>query len=171
MSGLRWALLLAPVGLLVLSGCGQQKTRDDKLAETMAEKVLEHATGKKTDVSIKDGKVKIANEGMEAELRTTADWPPEMPPSVPRFAFGHIERVTRTTEGEIQKLNVFLGDVEGPDIDRYDALLRANGWTTQITHMGDQGAMLNGQREKLGLNLVHGGEKKDAFLAVYTTTD
>jgi len=159
------------VGFAGLVGCGGKAPREEKTAEAMAEQALEAATGKKTDVSLEKGNVVIENQDMKAELEQTAQWPADMFAEVPEFTFGKVQRVSKTTADARRTFNVYLGEVEADAVDRYEVLLKERGWTTDVTRMGAQAALMNGQKDKLGLNFVYNGNDNTAVLAAFTAPE
>jgi hypothetical protein len=53
------------LSVLVAAGCGEKRS-DEKLAEGMMEKTLQHATGKKADVDLQGKNVTITTSGRPA---------------------------------------------------------------------------------------------------------
>lgn len=170
MNSMKKALLVVVVAGTVpgtmLVGCGGESARE-AAAEATAEKAIESAIGKDANVEIDRGSVKVEGEGFKAEMGETTEWPQDLPPGVPRFSQGKVERVHKS-EGDGQRSwNVFLTDVEDGSVDRYAAALKRDGWSVQNVAMGGRGGMISGEKEGLGLNLAYTAEEKRATLSVF----
>jgi len=145
------ALLLS---IAVGAGCGGKKA-DEKLAEGMMERTLQHATGGKADVDLQGGDVKIKTADGQVEIAKTNDWPSDMFADVPRFTHGTVERVSKGQADGTQTFNVYLRDVEEGAFEKYQAEIQAAGWESQAMMQGGSGGMISAQKGKLALQFVY----------------
>ncbi|MBM3321804.1 MAG: hypothetical protein FJY73_14160 [Candidatus Eisenbacteria bacterium] len=148
------------------AGCGG-KDSGEKAAEKMAEKILERSSGEKADVDYDRGKLTVKTKDYETESVETAEWPNDLP-GVPRFAYGKVERVSRSENKAdgARSYSVWLHDVDSDAAAKYEADLEKAGWETMLVEMGDQGAMVSGQREGLLVHFMHSKEEKSGNLTV-----
>jgi hypothetical protein len=161
--------VLLVLGLILASGCSEKQT-EEKTAETAAEVILKASMGKDVDVNIQDGKVQIKDKNSETEIKDTTEWPSDMFSDVPRFTFGKIQHVSKSREeGGMQKFNVHLVGVEADAVNQYADKLKENGWEINVIQMEGQGAMLNGQKNKLSISLPYNQEKNEGVLMVFDT--
>ena len=95
----------------------------EKVSEKMTERVLEKATGEKSDVDIDGENVSIKTGDASVQMNKTDKWPSDMFDGVPRFTYGKVERVTTASEGGMKKFNVYLRDVPDDASEKYSAEL------------------------------------------------
>lgn len=152
-------LLPLAVSLLLISSAAvffSCKSSHEKQKEKMAEEALENASGGKTDVDIDGDKVKIEGENYKAEVNVKGStWPENMPAEVPRFDFGTIEHTTASTTDGTQNWGVFYKGVVPGSLEKYDVLLKKNGFKTMKIAMGNQGNV-TGEKGKLLVTLTIG---------------
>jgi hypothetical protein len=161
--------VLLVLGLMSAGGCSEKKS-EEKTAEMAAEAILKASMGKDVDVNIQDGKVQIKDKTSETEIKDTTEWPSDMFSDVPRFTFGKIQHVSKSREeGGVQKFNVHLVSVESDAVNRYAEMLKEKGWEINVIRMEGQGAMLNGQKNNLGISLPYNQEKNEGVLMVFGT--
>lgn len=171
MNGAKLAVLVlavaAPLVLPMLAGCGG-KSADGKASEAMAERALESATGKDVDLSIEEEKVTIEGEGFKAELSQATEWPADVPPEVPEFEQGKVERVHKSEAEGRRSWNVYYTEIKADGPDRYAALLEQGGWKVQSMKMGDKAGMLSGERGNIGINFAYSMEESRGTLTIFT---
>ena len=161
--------ILLILGLVLAAGCGEKQS-EEKTAEMATEAILKAGAGKDVDVNIQEGKVEIKDKDSETEIAETSEWPSDMFSDVPRFTFGRIKHVSKSREeGGMQKFNVHMVDIEPEAITQYTDMLKEKGWEVDVTQMGGKGAMLNGQKKNMGINLPYNQETKDGVLIVFST--
>jgi len=158
--------LALTVTVAVFAGCGK-KQADEQLAERMTEEMLEHASGQKTDVDMKDGDITIKTETGEVTLTETSQWPADMFDVVPRFEHGTIERVHGGTESGLRRFNVWYKDVPDDASNKYMEQLKAAGFEPQMSAMGPEGGMLGAQKGNIAVQLMHSKDDKTGVLIAY----
>ncbi len=156
--------------LFMLSGCSK-KDATEKLGETMSERMLERATGGEADVDIDGQNVSVKTKDGNVQMTSTDQWPSDMFAAVPPFPYGKVERVTSGVEEGMKKFNVWLRDVPDDASDRYHAELKAAGWESQITMMGEQGGMLNAQKGTLAVQFMHAKHNKAGVFVAYEVSE
>ena len=154
------------IAIAAIAGCGK-KQADEKLAERMTEEMLEHATGQKADVDMKDGDITIKTETGEVTMTETSQWPSDMFDAVPRFGHGTIERVHSGSEAGMRKFNVWYKDVADDASDKYMEQLKSAGFEPQISTMGPQGGMLGAQKGDIAVQFMHSKDDKTGVLIAY----
>jgi hypothetical protein len=147
------------------TGCG--KKAEEKQAKKMMENLLTQTTGNETKVDLQRGNVNIENKDMKVDITATSTWPADMFADVPQFTGGAIERVVKSDEGGKKNFNVHYKNVGGNSLKQYAEDLKATGWQANITEMGEKAALLNAQKDNLGLTFTYSAEKKDGMLAVF----
>jgi hypothetical protein len=157
-SGLLMVALLLSV--LLAAGCGKK--------EGMIERTLETATGEKADVNVSGENVTIKTATGSVEMAETSEWPSDMFPEVPRFTYGVVERVSKGTEGGMQKFNVYIRDVEDGAFEKYDADIKAAGWESQSMTQTDDAGMISAQKGNMALQLVYSKQDRTAVVLAYT---
>jgi hypothetical protein len=155
---------------LMVSGCSK-KDANEKLGETMSERMLERATGGVADVDIDGQNVSIKTKDANVQMTSTDKWPSDMFPSIPQFSYGKVERVTTGVEEGMKKFNIWLRDVPDDASDQYDAELKAAGWESQITIMSEQGDMLNAQKGTLAVQFMHAKHNKTGVFIAYEVSE
>ncbi|HQP29738.1 MAG TPA: hypothetical protein PLB81_00300 [Deltaproteobacteria bacterium] len=155
--------------LLTVSACSK-KTSEEKAAEAVAEKILEHGSGQDMDVDIQGENIKIEGEGYKAEITRSTSWPADMFADVPRFTAGTVENVLKDNVGGTQKFTIYLKDFDGEAVRRYEETLKAKGWKSTFMQMGE-GGMLNAQKGQLGMNFAFNTQGRDGTLMVYTAKE
>jgi hypothetical protein len=158
--------LVLGVAVLAPAGCST-KDAGEKVHEKMAARMLEKATGEKSDVDINGGDVSIKTGDARVHMKATEQWPADMFGEVPRFTYGKVERVTTAVEGGMKKFNVYLRDVSDDASGRYEAELKAAGWESQMAVMGPDGAMISAQKGRLGLQFIHGKKDKTGVFVAF----
>jgi hypothetical protein len=157
------------LGLFLLGGCGEKKSKEQK-AEEAARVILKDSTGKDVNVKVQQGKIEIEQQGVKSEITQTSTWPPDMFPEVPQFTFGQIKQVHKFREqGGLVKFNVVYGNVESDALNKYANMLKQYGWQLNIIQTDGKGGMVTGQKGKLGISMPFNMEKKEAVLMVYNT--
>jgi len=166
-----WLLVAALLlSVLVAAGCGK-KASGEKLAEGMMERTLESATGGNADVDLNGNDVTIKTKDGTTTMSETSEWPSDMFPDVPKFTYGVVERVSKGTEGGMQKFNVYLRDVEDGAFEKYDADIKAAGWESQMMTQSDDAGMISAQKGNMALQLVYNKSDKTAVVLAYTVSE
>jgi hypothetical protein len=169
-------LIRLPLGIMLVAatlapaGCSK-KDSGEKLGESMTERMLEKATGKKADVHIDGENVSIKTGDANMQMMATNKWPSDMFDVVPRFTYGKVERVTSGVEGGMKKFSVYLRDVPDDASDKYAEELKAAGWEAQMTVMGSKGGMMSAQKGKIGVQFMHGKDDKSGVFVAYEVGD
>lgn len=146
---------LAFVFVILIVSC--QRT-SEKAGEKMMEKALENATGGKADVDITKDKAVIETENGKMEVDTQANsWPSEIPGDVPEFKLGKVKAVTTSNMDDTKSWNIAYDEVQDGFLDKYDALLKENGFETVLMKMGDKGGSITAENKKYYVFLM-GGE-------------
>jgi hypothetical protein len=160
--------LVLVAAALAPAGCGT-KDVGEKVQEKMTERMLEKATGDKSDVDINGGDVSIKTDDASVQMKATTEWPADMFGDVPRFNYGKVERVTTAVEGGMRKFNVYLRDVSDDASEKYEAALQSAGWESQMAAMGPDGGMISAQKGKLGVQFIHGKKDKTGVFVAFET--
>ncbi|MCX6180113.1 MAG: hypothetical protein NT163_12265 [Chlorobiales bacterium] len=149
--GIFFALLSLGV---TLSSC--QK----KIEDVLVEKAIEQSTGKKVDIKSGGQNITIESEGKKIEIQgNSAVWPTDMPTEVPKFSYGKIKAVTRSTMPEGKSWTVVCENVMGNIVKDYESNLKSCGFKTVATIVtSDQGesGSVSGTKDKLNVALIIG---------------
>jgi hypothetical protein len=156
--------IVVALAVLAVSGCGSDKSAK----EAALEKVIKDTSGEKVDVKVDGESVRLRGEGMKTDMIATSEWPADMFPEVPKFAFGKIERVVKGEEGGMIKFNVYLRDLEDGAVERYAELMKQGGWSANQMGAGPQGGMLLGEKGNLAINVAYDLEKKTGVFVAYS---
>ena len=125
------------------------KSSGEKAREKAMEKALENASGGKVDVDINGEKVKIEGENYKTELNVGGKtWPADMPEGVPKYDFGTIEHTSKSTSDDTQTWNVIYKKSIAGSLEKYDALLKKNGFKTIKFSQGNNGN-ITGEKGKM----------------------
>ncbi|MBN1340538.1 MAG: hypothetical protein JXA03_14510 [Bacteroidales bacterium] len=158
-AGLAITTLLVGFAFVSCSG-GSQKT-----ADRMMEEAIEKSTGEDVEVNTDGQKTTIETEGYEAEVDAGAkSWPGEIPSDVPEFTFGQINAVSTVLVDGNTTYTIAFREVKEGFIDKYDALLKEKGFTTNVFKTGGLGGSITAESEKYTIALM--GNDGDAALSV-----
>ncbi len=167
--GALWVMVVL-LGVLVALGCGKQKA-NDKLAEGMAERTLEHAIGGHADVDIKGEDVEVKTDQGRMQMTKTTDWPSDMFSGVPRFTYGVIERVAKSEQDGRKSYNIYLRDVQDGAVEKYQTDIKEAGWESQSMMQSDAGGMVSAQKGNLGLQFVYNKSDRTGVVMAFSAPE
>ena len=161
-------VLIASAALV--AGCGK-KDSGEKVAEGMLEEALEQSGGE-ADVDIEGSDLTMESGDVSLKSTATAEWPGDLPASVPRFAYGVPVRVTRTEQGtEGTTYGIALKEIQTGALDKYSADLKAAGWEVLTTMTSGEGGTIMAKKDALALTFAYNEEEDFGNLAVMPNAD
>lgn len=136
------------------------KRAAEKSSETMAEAVIETATGSKVDIDQKGEKVSIKTDEGNVNINYggDAEWPADMPKDVPKWTAGKIKGTASSQAPEADSWTVYLENVNIGQIEAYEAELKKAGFKTALFKM-DDGGSVSGEKGKLQVACFLGGSE------------
>jgi len=150
----------AGIFLAIFSLCGTMSSCQKKIEEVLVEKAIEHSTGKKVDIKSGGQNFTIESEGKKIEIQaSTSVWPVDMPPEVPKFSYGKVKAVTRSTMPEGKSWVVVFENAQGNIVKDYESKLKSNGFKTVatiVTSDQGEGGSISGTKDKLNVTLIIG---------------
>jgi hypothetical protein len=169
---LSWLLVLVlAVSVVALAGCGR-KAASEKLAEGMMEKTLEKATGGDVDLDLGGGgkDVTIKTKDGTTTMSETTEWPSDIFTEVPRFTYGKVERVSRTTDTQNgqKSMMVWIVELQEGGVEKYEKELEGAGWESQMSIAGGEGGMISAQKGNLGLTVSYNTQDHTAAFNVFS---
>lgn len=133
--------------------CSKQKTQ-----EKMAEEAIENATGQKTDADIDGDKVTIEGENYKAEINAKGGtWSDQIPKDVPKFDYGAINHSTVSDAEGTKSWGYIFKGVTRESVEKYDVLLKKNGFKTMKMTMGEGGS-LTGEKDNIVVSVIWSDE-------------
>ncbi len=125
--------LLSVAVIVSVAACG----RSESATERMTERLLERASGGKAKVDLKGGGVKIKTAEGETELGSAAEWPSDLPPSLPKFEAGKLQNVMKNSSESGKSWFITIAEVPAKDVRGYIEALKVKGWAPAASSQDD----------------------------------
>jgi len=140
--------------LFLVTSCQQNA---EKAGEKDMEKTPEQQMGEPVDPDIKDQSREITT--VEGTIKLNANiknWPEDIPSDVPEFKAGRIEGATIKNLKDNKGWTLILKDVPYEALNAYGKELKAKGFETQITAVGEKGGAISAQKGLISVILMGG---------------
>lgn len=135
----------------------------EKVGEELVENALESSTGSDVEYDYDDDGATIENEDGTASTGSMAEWPSDMPSSVPMFDQGTIN-YSSTAEGS---WSVMYEEIDSSNLDTYKSLLEDAGWTiVETSNSTNSGQSIQAENDTYDLFIMAFEDGKSATLTV-----
>jgi hypothetical protein len=124
--------VLCGVGALVLGKVLKDKV-GDTISEEIGEELLEGATGGEVEIDADDETYTWEAEDGSGTIGSAAEWPDDIPSSIPEFTYATIESNFSLSDESGQGWSMTFSDSDANAIDRYTNDMESEGWSIVST--------------------------------------
>ncbi len=158
-------VILAVVGVAGYFGV---KYLLQRAGEKVVEGVIESNIDGDVDYDYDDDGVSLETEEGTTSVGSKAEWPSDMPSSVPKYNEGSISYSSTTIEG----WNLMFEDIKSVSLTSYKSELEDSGWTIVSTSSSTQsGESIQAENDTYDLYIMAIDEGKSATLTVTEKSD
>ncbi len=162
------AVVIMVLLLLSLSGCGVRQKAADKVAEKIAEGILDKVTGDNVDVDLEDGKITVEGEDGAGLTVGGGEWPKDgAAAQIPEFKKGKINSVMNAAD------NCWMSIEEVAEVDymQYVEALKGAGFENGTEYTDADTHMYSAYRgEELLVTVTYSGDG-DMVIQVLTPAE
>jgi hypothetical protein len=161
--GLFLFTLVLAAALLVPGACKKMSSEkaNEKTAEKMMSNILSKATGKKTDVDLSKGQIKVKTEEGDAIISSGSGvWPEDLPEGTIKFEGGTIKGTTKSQLPNGTSWVVVIDQASEEEVAKYIEELKNDSWEIQMTTATEGGSYTQAKKGTLNVTISHSkGEK------------
>ena len=135
----------------------------EKVGEELVENALESSTGGNVDYDYDDDGATLESEDGTTSVGSKAEWPSDMPSSVPKYSSGEITYSSTTAESWY----LMYENINSADLTSYKSALEEAGWEIVTTsNSTNSGESIQAENSSYELYIMAFVEGKSATLTV-----
>ena len=158
--------LMVAASLIVSTSCKKKSP-----SETLAEKMIEKASGGKAEVDIRGGTMKIKTAEGETTIGALAKWPSEIPADVPKFEGGKFATAAKMNSAEGTSWVMNFRDVDEAAVKAYIQGLKDAGWKENQAFSTPDSDMFIGAKGNLAATMAYIKANKGLSFTVLAKTE
>jgi len=140
----------------------------NRAGEKVAEGIIESNIGGDVEYNYDEDGATLETEDGTTQVGSAAEWPSDIPSSVPKYTEGKISYTATTEEG----WDVMYEEIRSSSLDSYKSSLKDKGWTIVATsNSAASGNSLQAENDTYDLYLMAFEEGKTATLSVTKKSD
>jgi len=156
-------VVIVILGALGIAGYFGVRYLLNRASEEVAEEIFESSFGGDVDLDYSEDGATLETEEGTTTMGSSANWPSDMPSSVPKYTEGNITYSSTTTDG----WNMMFEEIGSDSLDFYKAALEDKGWIiVASTNSATSGNSLQAENDTYDLYILAFEEGENASMTV-----